>query len=411
MPGPDSVGSPGASLTHPTYDSGGLAGVLPQVAMSLGVSLGPEHHALTLLASSGAPGAGGQGSVTAYPPARRAVVVLIDGLGFELLTARAGHAPYLRSLLPQGRALTCGFPSTTATSMGTFGTGLPPGAHGLVGFEVLDPDRDLVFNELSWDEGPVPEDWQPHDTVFETASAQGVAVTRIGPGFFDGSGLTRSALRGGRFVAARELEARVDATLAAVRASPRALVYLYWGDLDKVGHFRGCGSWEWLAELESIDAQLARLAESLPSDTAMYVTADHGMLDCPFEDRLDVAHEPELAAGVRHVGGEARARMLYCEPGALADVTAAWRQRLGTSALIRTREEVLDGGWYGAPGAVRDAVRARIGDVLVAMIDPVAVVDSRRDRPELLALLGLHGSLTPVEVAIPLLTQPPRQPA
>jgi hypothetical protein len=37
------------------------------------------------------------------------------------------------------------------------------------------------------------------------------------------------------------------------------------------------------------------------------------------------------------------------------------------------------------------------------MRDNFAVVDSRTARPQLLALLGLHGSLSPEEVAIPLL--------
>ncbi|MDO5710383.1 MAG: alkaline phosphatase family protein, partial [Micrococcales bacterium] len=87
-----------------------------------------------------------------------------------------GHAPFLRRLAAQGHRLTCGFPSTTATSMGTFGTGLPPGAHGLVGYEVLDPPRDLTFNELSWENGPDPRLWQPATTVFERAVAAGVSV-------------------------------------------------------------------------------------------------------------------------------------------------------------------------------------------------------------------------------------------
>jgi hypothetical protein len=37
------------------------------------------------------------------------------------------------------------------------------------------------------------------------------------------------------------------------------------------------------------------------------------------------------------------------------------------------------------------------------MRDNFAIVDSRTARPKLLALLGLHGSLTPEEMAIPLL--------
>ncbi len=86
--------------------------------------------------------------------------------------------------------------------MGSFGTGLPPGGHGLVGYEVLDPDRDVLLNELSWEPHVDPHTWQPNPTVFERLDAASVPVTRIGPAFFDGSGLTESALRGGAFVSA-----------------------------------------------------------------------------------------------------------------------------------------------------------------------------------------------------------------
>jgi hypothetical protein len=372
---------PHEGLLAPRYDDAGLAAVLPSAAASLGV-----------------PGYAGRAPIE-LAPAGRAVVVLVDGLGYELVRRRGGHAPFLRSLLPAAYRLTSGFPSTTATSMATFGTGAPPGAHGLLGYEVLVPGEDRLVNELSWEDGPDPLAWQPVETVFEAAERAGVAVTRVGPAFFDGSGLTRAAVRGGRFIAAESLEARVDATLAALRRDRQALVYLYWGDLDKVGHVHGCQSWEWGDELEAIDAEVARLVRSVPDDTAVLVTADHGMVDAPHALRIDLAHDDELAEGVRHVGGEARALQLYCEEGAAADVAQTWYERVGERAWIRTREQAVAQGWFGQ---VHERNVARIGDLVVAMRENFAIVDSRRARPQLLALVGLHGSLTPEECAVPL---------
>ena len=371
----------------PTYDASGLAGVLPAVVRSLGVA-------------EPAGGLDGPRDLLDLTPARRSVVVLIDGLGYDLLRRRSGHAPFLRGLLPSAYRLCAGFPSTTATSMGTFGTGLPPGAHGLVGYEVLVPGEDRLLNELSWEGGPDPRLWQPCQTLFERADANGVTVTRIGPGFFDGSGLTNAALRGGAFKAAHSLEARVDSALKAVRASKRALVYLYWGELDKVGHVHGCQSWEWGDELELIDRSLARLVASVPSDTSVHITADHGMVDAPHALRIDLAHDVELAGGVRHVGGEPRSLQLYCEPGATSDALVTWRERVGARAWVLSRDEAVGHGLFGP---VSERVLPRIGDVIVAMRDNFAIVDSRTARPKLLALLGLHGSLTPEEMAIPLL--------
>lgn len=381
----------GSDWTWPDYAGPTLAAVLPNVLRSLGVEVGRQGNGSD--AYRNAPDLG-------LPETDRTVVVLVDGLGDRLLRRRAGHAPFLRSLLPTARTLRAGFPTTTATSMGSFGTGLPPGAHGLVGYEVRDPDTGRILNELSWEDGPLPEGWQPHPTVFEQAAGAGLSTARIGPSFFDGSGLTRAALRGGRFVGAEDLAARVDAALLCAQ-QPRSLTYLYWGEVDKIGHIHGCESWQWGEELSSTDAELRRLAESLSPGTTLHVTADHGMVDVPDEGIHDAALDPVLAAGVDRVAGEPRSPQVYAAPGAAADVAARWRERLGERALVLPREEAVARGLFGP---VRDQVVERIGDLVVLMRPGFSVVDSRVHRPELIALRGVHGSLTADEIDIPLLT-------
>lgn len=376
-------------MTGPT-----LADVLPSVVAALDMPLrGPARLSL--------------------PRARSAVVVLVDGLGERLLERRGGHAPFLRSIRTGAgvaAAVDCGFPSTTATSMGTFGTARPAGSHGLVGMNVLDPALDAVFSELAWDPRVDPVAWQPTSTVFEEATAGGLPVVMIAPHHFDGSGLTRAALRGARFVSAPTLAQRVDAALAALAAHPRVLVYLYWGEVDKVGHVHGCDSWEWGQEVEEVDGELARLVRTAPHDVLVAVTADHGMVDVPHADRVDLADEPELRRAVRHVGGEARALHLYCEPGRADEVATAWRARLGTSVDVLTRSEAVARGWFGP---VAEHVLPRIGDLLVVALTRTAVVDSATARPELLRLLGQHGARTPEESLVPVLAvlggRPPRR--
>lgn len=285
--------------------------------------------------------------------------------------------------------------------MGSFGTGLAPGVHGLVGLEVRDPARDVLFSELAWDPLVDPRVWQPHQTVFEAVAGQGVDVVHVGPGYFDGSGLTTAALRGARFIPAGTLSERVDATIAAVAASRRILAYLYWGEVDKVGHVFGSQSFEWGEELAATDAELRRLAARLPRDTLVTVTADHGMVDVPFERRIDLAVDAELAHGVRLVAGEPRAPQLHCVPGALDDVLSTWQARLGDDFTVVTRAQAIALGWFGphvAPGVLE-----RIGEVVVSARSDVAIVDSRTARPAVLALRGLHGALTPQEDVVPLL--------
>ena len=94
--------------------------------------------------------------------------------------------------------------------MGSFGTGLPPGRHGLVGYEVMDPDRGVLLNELRWDPATDPLRWQPlPDRVPEAGRRRGPGHPDRQPGI-PGSGLTTAALRGGGFVGPKRLRDRVD---------------------------------------------------------------------------------------------------------------------------------------------------------------------------------------------------------
>jgi len=364
----------------PSYDDAGLGAVLPGAARALGIPV--NCPAVTL------------------PSARSVCVVIIDGLGRRLLEEAPADAPFLSSLLSGGRELTAGCPSTTATSMGSFGTGLPPGQHGLLGYEVMDPDRGVLLNELKWDPGTDPLAWQPHPTLFEIMAADGVAVTRVGNPEFDGSGLTLAALRGGDFVGAKRLSSRVDIAVAALASPGRNLAYLYWGDLDGAGHAHGWRSLNWSRELRHVDQEMARLARRLPADTLLVVTADHGMVDVPHADRVDLAEHPELADGVRILGGEARFAQAYCEPGQTAAVATRLAEALGDRAWVYTRNQAIDAGWFGP---VDNRVRPRLGDVLVAGIGSFALVDSRTATPHVLRLIGQHGSLTADEQLVPLL--------
>ncbi|MBV8965781.1 MAG: alkaline phosphatase family protein, partial [Mycobacteriaceae bacterium] len=61
-----------------------------------------------------------------------ACVLLIDGLGAELLDTYAADAPVLAGL--GGRVLQVGFPATTVAGLAALGTGCRSGLHGLVGY-------------------------------------------------------------------------------------------------------------------------------------------------------------------------------------------------------------------------------------------------------------------------------------
>jgi hypothetical protein len=325
-------------------------------------------------------------------------VFLVDGLGARLLERYAEEAPYLAALMETQQPGTAGVPSTTATSLSSLGTALPPGAHGLVGFTSRIPGTDRLLNALFWDKNVDPKQWQPHATAFAGLRLNGASVTVVNKREFRDSGLTVAAHRGADFVGADRVGERIAAAVASSRNRP-SLTYLYEGDLDWTGHKYGVDSAAWLQQLVMIDAQAEQLREALPREVRLLVVADHGMVDSPKRARVDVDEQLELRDGLVLMGGEARFRHLYCRPGADDDVAATWTAVLDDRADVLTRQQAIARGWFGP---VESQVLPRIGDVLVACRGDHAVV-STADFAYESTLVGLHGSLTPDEMLIPML--------
>ncbi|GAB2890078.1 alkaline phosphatase family protein [Neomicrococcus lactis] len=339
------------------------------------------------------------------PEARRVCVILVDGLGLRLLKKRAAYAPFLKSVIDSNRPLEAAFPSTTATSLASFGTGLPPGQHGLAGYDAVDPVKRRTVNQLSgWPDDLIPDEWQPHRTLFERAS-EVVNVTTVSKSKFEESSLTRAALRGGNFVAAGSLTARAGAALEALKA-PESLVYFYWDEIDKAGHRFGSESDKWTYQLEELDSGLKRFIARVPANTLVLLTADHGMVDIPASQRIDFSEFPELLKGIELTSGEPRCVQLHFEQDATAEVRqqtiTAWRERFTKQAVVMERHEVIARGLLGENPDPR--VLGRFGDVFVLCHAQIALYDGRRVAPHAFDVIGQHGSLTAAERLIPLLT-------
>ena len=344
--------------------------------------------------------------------AQRIGVVLVDGLGYHLLEAVASAAGQstpdsggaVEDVIGGGlgtlRRLTASFPSTTPVSIVGLGTGASPGAHGVVGFSVRVPGTDRVLNHIKWWGEPDPADWQPVRTVFDRATAAGVATTVVSRAQFAGSGLTTSAYRGAAYRPADTVEllaAEVRSTLA--EADGPALVYGYHPDLDHAGHVSGIDSVEWRVAATDVDRLLSLLASDIPRDTAILVTADHGQLDVPDDRRFDLDGDRDLRAGVEVVAGEPRVRYLHTTPSAVDDVVQSWRGVLREAAWVGTRDDAVATGLYGPVPAEH---LNRIGDVVVICREDYVVVESAAAPSE--ARLGAyHGALTPAEMDIPLI--------
>lgn len=227
---------------------------------------------------------------------------------------------------------------------------------------------------------------------------RGIHTAQVLPARFATTALTRVAVSGGRFLPEDDADRQMDQAAAELARADRALVYTYLSDLDAAGHTFGVDSEEWRDQLMRADRLAQRLANRLPPRSALYITSDHGMVDIAPRDRIDYDREKDLRTGVALLGGEARARHVYTQPGAEEDVHAAWRDRLGHCMWITTRDQAIDAGWFGP--LVEDRVRGRIGDVIAVAQTDMAMIATHTEPG---SMIGLYGAMTPAELIVPLL--------
>lgn len=322
--------------------------------------------------------------------ARVVVLLVLDGLGWNSLHEHADRMPTLTGM--EGGPITTVVPSTTAAALTSITTGLPPAAHGVLGFRVVVDDD--VLDVLGYRCARARRPPDPF-SVQRHAPFLGRPVPVVSASAFRGSGFTQVHLRDARYVGYRTESTLVEHLRNLTRGDD-AFVYAYAAGVDEVAHAFGLLDGYYAAELAATDRLVADVLDALPGDAALLVTADHGQSHVGPDGwrRLGA-----LESLVDVQAGDARFRTLHARRGAAAELVAGLRDEFGDVAWILPREELLDGGWLGPE--VSPATRRRAGDVVLAAHDGIAFVDPALPREA--NLVSAHGSLTPAEMLVPCL--------
>jgi predicted AlkP superfamily pyrophosphatase or phosphodiesterase len=350
------------------------------------------------------------GSITGHdnrlklPKANSACVILVDGLGSHNLKSNAGHAPFLSKQLEGDGSIHCGFPSTTAASITSLGTGLAAGAHGIIGYQVPNPEDGKIFNMLTgWGVGLDPNLWQPNATVNEIAVQSGVEAFVIGPAEYDGSGFSVASMRGAKYIAAKTFDDRISQAKKVLSTKQQTLVYLYFPELDQRAHAFGVDSQKWREKLEDLDSAIYDLVADLPKNTGLIMTADHGVIDVPREKHIYLDTFSHLLSGLTAVGGDPRVLFLYFKGLSHSDSSAKaleLNEAIGPGVRVLTKTEIIESGWYGE---VSDVAASRMPEVFVLAIGAWALYHRDFAKPKSLNMIGQHGSISTEEITVPLL--------
>ena len=327
----------------------------------------------------------------------REVLILIDGMGQDAVNKYADQFPIFDEL-KQVKKLYTNFPSTTATSLSTLGTGVLPGVHGMLGYTVRVPRSDnRLLNALKWDERVDPVMWQKVPTLFERADLAGVSVTHVAAKRYEGSGFTQAALRGAKYVGANGVDEMATAVSAALKPQP-SFVYTYLNTLDSAGHSDGVGSDKWLTALQQVSEFITKVKQLAPAGTRIWVTSDHGMVNST--EQIILGQDNKLLENVTLIGGEPRARHIYIKEGAASETITQWQEFFGNKARVLSKDTAIKDGLFG-PVVTEDS-HDRLGDLIAIANNDLILVDPARVREET-SMVGHHGGVTDIEVEIPLL--------
>ncbi|MGH9079977.1 MAG: alkaline phosphatase family protein [Acidimicrobiales bacterium] len=373
-------GSPTVPPVLPDYPGACIANVVPAL---LGRA-GPE-----------APGAGWLPA-----PARHAdqvVLLVLDGLGWEQLRARASLTPTLSGAVGIDHAITSVAPTTTACALTSITTGLPPCRHGLLGYrlalggEVLDALHWTVGSRRARDgRRTVPaRRFQPH-APFAGATRPVPVVSRSE---FGGTGFTAAHL-GDAPLHGYRVPSSLPVEIGRLVRGGEPFVYAYYDGIDKVAHTSGLGEL-YDAELRAVDRMVADVADQLPAGAVLVVTADHGQIDVG--PQLELIGR-EIMDLVSLLSGEGRFRWLHARPGAAGELLHAAADRYAATTWVKSREQAIDEGLFGGP--LDRGFLPRLGDVALLPQAPMAFVDPA-DTGES-RLYSRHGSLTADEMLVPL---------
>ena len=383
------------SFVFPDYAGQGIVNLMQSIAVACGQPALPYRQLDALPAA-------------ALAESRHIVLLVIDGLGQSLLS----RYPSPKLQAHAQATMTSVFPSTTASAITTFMSGLAPAQHALTGWHVhlAEIGETLAILPLTPRVGELPEgvsgqSLAPRLFAYPSLfSALQRECWTLAPRAIAGSAFNAWHARGAHTLAYATPDEMFEQIAGLLRdATAPRYIYAYVADLDSCAHRHGCDSAAVQQTLAALDAGFGRCVDAVQgTDSWLIVTADHGFIDAPESRVVSLDDHPRLAALLeRPLCGERRAAYGYVAPrqrAALADYVA---EHLAHCVDLRVSSELIAAGHYGPP-PYHPRLADRVGDYTLLMRDDWTIKDwlpgEKRYR-----MLGVHGGASRDEMIVPLI--------
>jgi len=336
------------------------------------------------------------------------VLIIIDGLGYEWLSKYGKDSIFNKNIK---RKLTSVFPSTTATCITTFVTGLAPQQHAITGWFMHLKEIGVVSAILPF----IPR-----------SGGLPFSKTKINPNkIFNQKSITEK-IKVKSYLVSNKHIINSDYTLATSKKAKRIpytnltgffkeikkiihsnnkkkFIYAYWPDFDTLCHKKGTKSKEVISHFRLLDKKLKSFLNTIDkTNTTIIITADHGLINSESSKTIELKKHPKLAeALILPLCGEPRVAYCYVPPSKVKQFKKYIKQNFKNKCNLYKSEDLIKKNYFGL-FKPNKTLFDRVGDYTLIMKENYIIKDlilGEKDSK----LIGHHGGISKEEMFVPLI--------
>ena len=332
------------------------------------------------------------------------ILLVIDAMGLDSLN-KLPPKSFLRKNFY--RKITSVFPSTTASAITTFYTGLAPQEHGVTGWDMHMKEFSSVISILpsKTKQGAKIElgNGNIHlpRSILKKINAE---CYNILPKICLKSSYNKIMGIGAKNEGINTFLGLTNRITKIIKSNNnKKYVYAYWDQFDSLSHKYGKNGKNAKEHLLALNNHIEKLVKRLKgTDTLFLITADHGQVETSKKNQIILNKHPLLRDCLSTlICGEPRATYCYVYPDKTHQFEEYVKKKFKNQCTLHKSKDIVKNYYYGL-GKPHPRLFDRIGDyILIAKKNYVF----RELLPyhELKERVGFHGGISEEEMSIPLI--------
>ncbi len=383
-------------MIQPNYENGSIINLVSSVTQAMGNN-SIHHKPLPFIESD------------FISSKKNVVFIVLDGLGYTFLKEQ-GNSFFSKHLVGNCTSV---FPSTTATAITSFMTGMSPAQHAVTGWFVylkelgtisaILPFKPRYGGEVFSKSDIYAKDIFRQSTIFENLTRKSYTLTND---YIINSDYTKFYSKGSTSVAYKKenIENFVMNLMCIVQDTPEEkFIYAYWPTFDAIAHKNGIHSLNCKNHSQELAKALENFVYSISNtNSIVIITADHGLIDGEKDKLIDIEQHPKLKETlVMPLSGDPRAAYCYVRQGMAGIFEEYVKEHLADVCSIYKSSELVEKHFYGLDEP-DPKLWDRIGDYVLIPKENYVIKDKvLGESPH--QHTGHHGGLSEDEMYVPVI--------